>query len=62
MNTKQLIFLVYICFRHGINPLMKNSKNREKYRKRLSDKEKRWVLNNCHENAKLYFTGLMYGK
>ena len=62
MKIEQIIFLVCICFKHGINPLKKNSNNAEKYRSRLSENEKQWVINNCHKNAKGYFENLMYGE
>ena len=62
MKIKQMIFLFCICFRHGINPLKKNTNNAEKYRSRLSKSEKQWVIDNCHTNAKDYFKNLMYGE
>lgn len=62
MKAKQFIFLFFICFRHGINPLRKNHCNKEKYRSRLSDKEKQWVIKNCHESSRDYFIDMMYGK
>jgi hypothetical protein len=46
--------------RHGINPLRKNKNNKDKYQSRLSEREKQWVINTCHENAKDYFRNLMY--
>lgn len=61
MKLKQLVFLICICLRHGINPSKKNSDNSKKYQKRLSIKEKQWVVNNCHESARDYFKRMMNG-
>ncbi len=62
MKIKQFKFLFWICFRHSINPLRKNRDNRYKYRSRLSEKEKQWVIDNCHESSKGYFNELMREK
>ncbi len=47
--------IIFICFRHGINPFSSIGKNIEKMSTRFSEKEKRFFVNSCkNEYLKVY--------
>lgn len=62
MKIRQIIILVLICLRHGVNPFKKNVYNKQKYKKRFSEREKQWILKNCNQTAKDYFENIFYVK
>lgn len=53
------IKIVLICLRHGINPFAMVGKNTEKMKKRFTEKEKRWFIDNAKD--KEYFKRLFLG-
>lgn len=56
----KVLYLLFISLMHGINPFKETGKQRDKYRERLSDTEKEWILRNCNERAADYWRGVFY--
>lgn len=59
---KKLIFVFCICIRLRINPFRKMDTNAIKYKYRLNEKEKQWIISNCHPDAVDYFNHMFYSE
>lgn len=59
MKILKYIYLTWICARHGINPFRKNIDNKDKFCKRLTEKEKQWIINNSTIEIE-YIKNLLY--
>ncbi len=55
------IKILFIFIRHGINPFLSVEKNKEKMKRRFSEKEKQWIIDIAKGYAKEYLEKMFVG-